>query len=193
MPLKERMISILTNRHSQGISFSFTGSSGQTVSVNGTSFQRVADALRGGTVNVISGGAFPGAARYSARLDLRGGTSENTFYVGENDYSSPLFHALIVHESVHASFDLTRSVLPWVDNEAAAYIAQGYYLRNARARVGALTRVGAGNETYLGVRLVEAVQNGETFNNFWLDQLRGSLLADPLYHDKIRGTFTGDG
>lgn len=157
------------------------------------SFQRVAQAISEDRIRIVEGAAFPGAARYSATWDPLAMTNSNTFYIGQNDYGSGLFHALIVHESVHASFDLNRCVLPWIDNEAAAYVAQGFYLRSSRTPVSGLRRVGTGNETYLAYQLAGSVADGESTNNFWMDQLRNSIESDPLYHDKARQLFRGDG
>lgn len=193
MGIKEIMISVLRDRNTQRISFSFQGTTGMRIEVTGLSFERVAQAISEDRISIVEGGAFPGAARYSASWDPVGLTNANTFYIGENNYRSALFHALIVHESVHASFDLNRCVLPWIDNEAAAYIAQGFYLRYARTNVSGLRRVGTGNEAYLAYELAGAVAGGERTNNFWMDQLRDSIDADPLYHAKARDLFRGDG
>ncbi|MBK6750825.1 MAG: hypothetical protein KA956_02625 [Pyrinomonadaceae bacterium] len=191
MGVKEQMISILKSGETQRISFSFTGSTGATVSVDARSFARVADALRSGSIAVVEG-RFPNdIAMYSARNDTANGFAANTFYLGNNPRYSRLFNALICHEAVHASFDLTRSAMPWVDNEAAGYIAQAYYARNS-----GLPRMAYefGSHAIHAYSIVENMRARNTSDvAFFLGVLRDSLAADPMYHSYIGGQFSGDG
>jgi hypothetical protein len=124
---------------------------------------------------------------YSARAE--NGRAANTFYYGNCDLWSRRFNALIVHESVHAHFDLNSMSLPWVDNEAAAYIAQGYYLRNSGfARSG----LEFGSLSNIGYQYVNELV-AENSTQFFLDALREALNNDTMYHSYVGGTFTGDG
>ncbi len=187
MSVREKMIGILRSSDTQRIRFSFTGSTGISISVDGSSFRRVAEAIEDNSVRVQTGGVAEGWAKYSARAE--GSSAANTFYIGANNYSSRDFDGLIVHEAVHASFDLTSTTLPWIDNESAAYIAQGYYLRNSGYRTSRMNQTGM---PYLGRMIVnDIISGGDTA--FWIEALRNSLLSDPQYHSYIRGTFTGDG
>ncbi len=189
MGVKEQIAQVLSSNETRRIHFSFEGTSGQRVSVDHTSFRRVAAALSGGQIDVVEGEFTTDIAMYSAKTNVSRGWAANTFYLGKNPRWSRLFNALIVHESVHASFDLTRSSLPWVDNEAAAYIAQGYYLRNAGFP---RYRLQFASEASIGYLMVnEIIDGGDAA--YFLNALRDSLNADPVYHDYIRGTFTGDG
>lgn len=188
MGLRERVIGILRSGDTQRIRFSITGSGGAQISVDGSSFRRVAQAIEENRISVQSGGVADGWAKYSARQE--GSSAANTLYVGANNFSSRDFEGLIVHEAVHASFDLTSSTLPWIDNEVAAYIAQGYYLRNSGYSTDRMDHLGL---PYLGRMIVNEIRTGGDINGFWMEQLRASLLADPTYHGYIRGTFTGDG
>src|SRR5438552_3479166 len=128
MGVKEQMIGILRSGETCRVNFSFTGTTGASVSVDHSTFSRVADALSDGRISVVEGRFTTDIAMYSAFADTASNSAANTFYLGQNPRWSRTFNALIVHESVHASFDLTRTTIPWVDNEAAAYIAQGFYL-----------------------------------------------------------------
>jgi hypothetical protein len=189
MDVKRQMIEILNSDETRRIRFSFRGSSGATISVDQTSFTRVAEALGNGTINVVEGHFNDDKAMYSARAER--GQAANTFYLGRHPRWSRLFNALIVHESVHASFDLTRSTLPWLDNEAAAYIAQAYYARNSGLGQG---RFELGSHPSMAYYVVEELRAGADGDvDFFLGELRNSLDASPQYHDYIRGTFTGDG
>jgi hypothetical protein len=189
MGVKDQMIKILRSGEAARINFSFNGSGGR-VSVGPETFTRVAEALERGQISVVEN-RFPGdIAMYSARSDAANNYAANTFYLGNNPRYSRLFGALICHEAVHASFDLTRSTVPWIDNEAAAYIAQAYYARNSGLRIGVYDY---GSPSRNAFALVEELRTGSGDISFFLDILRDSLRASPLYHGYINGTFTGDG
>lgn len=182
MGLKEQMLRVLDDGQTRRIHFGFTGSGGASISVDATSFRRVAGAIRDDLITVAEGGVPAGWAQYNAR--------NNTFNVSTGAEWSRAFNALLVHESVHAAFDLSRSTLPWLDNEVAAYIAQGYYLRNSGFPRSRLDELG---QPYLGVLLVDSVIRTGNFDSALIEELQGTLLSSPQYHSFIRGTFTGDG
>ena len=182
MGLKEQMVQVLSDQQTRRIRFSLTGSTGTSISVDPSSFSRVADAINDESISVNEGGVASGWAQYNSR--------NNTFNVSTGQEFSRAFNALLIHESVHASFDLTRSRLPWLDNEVAAYIAQGYYLRNSgfpRARLDEL------GQPYLGVLIVDSVVRTGTPDSTLIQELQGTLLSSPQYHSYIRTDFTGDG
>jgi hypothetical protein len=182
MGLKEQMISVLRDRQTSRIRFSFAGSTGSTIAVAPSSFRRVSEAIQNDTIHVSEGGVAAGWAQYNAR--------NNTFSVARGQEWSRAYNALLVHESVHAAFDLSRSQLPWLDNETAAYIAQGYYLRNSGFSRSRLDELG---EPYLGVLLVDSIIRTGTPDSTLIQELHGTLTSSPQYHSYIRGTFTGDG
>ncbi len=188
MGLRERIMRILRSSDAQRISFSINGSAGTPIAVNGRMLAQVAQAIEEGTITVQSGGVGDGWAKYSARAE--GTDAANTLYVGTNNTGSRDFAGLIVHESVHAAFDLSRTTIPWIDNEIVAYIAQGYYYRNSGYRTSRMDPLGM---PYLGRMIVDDIRSGGDASDFWIGELRASLLADPVYHEYIRGTFTGDG
>lgn len=188
MGIKEQMIEILRSDEARRVRFSFSGGNG-TVSVDRSTFDRVATALEDGTVSVVTGGARDGWAKYSARRE--GASAANTFYFGRNQRWSRIFNGLVLHECVHASFDLTRTTIPWLDNEAAAYIAQAYYLRNSGL---ARERLEFGSMPSIAYQYVNGLRSGNDSDvTFFLDALRNSLENSPDYHDYIRTTFEGDG
>ena len=189
MGVRQQMISILRSGETRRIRFSFTTSTGGTITVNADSFARVAGALERNELDVVENYFDRDIAMYSAFANPANGHAANTFYLGRNPRWSRTFNALIVHESVHASFDLTRSTLPWLDNEAAAYIAQGYYLRNSGYQRHWLE---FGSQASIGYQYInEVIDGGDTA--YFLSALRDSLNADRQYHSYIRGTFTGNG
>ena len=182
MGLRDQMLRVLDDEQTRRIRFSFTATNRSTITVDPSSFRRVASAIQSGTITVAEGGVRSGWAQYNAR--------NNTFNVSTGVEYSRAFNALLVHESVHASFDLSRSQLPWVDNEAAAYIAQGFYLRNSGFSRSRLDELG---HPYLGVLIVDSIIRRGTPDRTLLEEMTGTLLSSPDYHSYIRGTFTGDG
>ena len=191
MGVKEQMIGVLRSSETSRIRFNFRGNSGTTISVDQSSFLRVADALQNNQISVVEGRFNTDIAMYSSRADAGSNTAANTFYLGRNPRYSRLFNALVVHESVHASFDLTSSTLPWLDNESAAYIAQAYYAKNSGLP---RTAFEFGSESIIAYSIVEGMRTNNTSDvDFFLGALRDSLNASPQYHSYIGGTFTGDG
>ncbi|QQS40916.1 MAG: hypothetical protein IPM63_16345 [Acidobacteriota bacterium] len=182
MAIRDQLLSVLKGREARRISFSLTASNGITISVDTSSFQRVSDAIENNSVSIVEGGVAAGWAQYDS--------GNNTFSVGPGQHWSRAFNALLVHEAVHASFDLSRSSLPWLDNETAAYIAQGYYLRNSGFSRNRLNTTG---QPYLGLMIVDSIISGGSPDQFWISQLHGSLLSSRQYHSYIRTDFTGDG
>lgn len=182
MGLKEQMIRVLGDTQTRRIRFSFAGTNGAAISIDPSSFRRVKSAIEQDRITVVEGGIRSGWAQYNAR--------NNTFNLSTGVEFSRAFNALLVHESVHASFDLTSSELPWVDNEAAAYIAQGFYLRNSGFSRSRLDELGF---PYVGVLIVDSIIRTGTPDRTLLQEMNGTLLSSPDYHSYIRGTFTGDG
>jgi hypothetical protein len=186
--VKEQMLQILQSNETRRIHFSFRGTSGSQVSIDESDFRRVADALARERISIVENRFATDIAMYSARADASADTAANTFYLGRNPRWSRTFNALIVHESVHAAFDLAGTTIPWIDNEAAAYIAQGYYLRNSGFP---RYRLQFASEASIGYLMVnEIISGGDA--DYFLRTLRDSLNSNPQYHSYIRGTFTGD-
>jgi hypothetical protein len=181
---KQLIIDTLRNNHTQRIHFKYVGTTGFVFRVVGGDFTTVALNIREGNIDVQQGGAPVGEAKYSIRLD--GASRANTFYLGGNNAAPNVYKSLLVHESVHAVFDLKGIVMPWLDCETIAYIAQGFYILSA-GKDGGLSE-----QAYLGLEIATQMQNGGG-DSFWSDALRASLLSDPTYRQYIRGTFVGDG
>src|SRR5690242_8756713 len=102
MTATERVVSILRNQTTRRIHFTYTGMLGISISVDRSTFERVASAMEQNPprVTVSEVRSLPGgnAGRYS--------NSANTLEV--LPYSgSRVWEATIVHECVHASLDLT--------------------------------------------------------------------------------------
>ena len=181
---KQLVIDTLRNNHTQRINFKYVGTTGFVFRVVAGDFTNVELNIQQGNIDVKDNAAPAGKARYS--IKQRGKSKANTFYLGANNAAPNVFSSLLVHESVHAVFDLKGIVMPWLDNEAIAYIAQGFYILSA-GEDGGLSQ-----QAFLGLEIAKQMQNGGN-DPFWLDALRASLLSDPLYSQYINGTFIGDG
>lgn len=182
--MRQTVIDTLRDNHTRTIGFTLTGTTGMRIRVSPRDFLTVATAIENGTINVVEGGAPKGKAKYTLTND--GNDVANTLYVGEKDASDNVFKSLLVHESVHAIFDLKRATMPWLDNEVVAYISQGFYVKSA-GEDGGLSE-----QAMLGLEIARAFNEIEE-DPFWLENLRGSLLSSPTYHGYIRGEFRGDG
>jgi len=182
--MRQTLVNVLRDVHTQRIGFTYASAGGARFRISPNDFEAVAAAIDNGAIGVVEGGADPGKARYSIRRD--GASQGNTFYIGQNNAAPKVFKSLLVHEAVHAAYDLNRVQMPWLDNEAIAYIAQGFYILSA-GEDGGLS-----NLAFLGLEVARVYQTGAN-DPFWENELRASLLTDPTYQHYINGNFRGDG
>jgi hypothetical protein len=188
MGVKEQMIEILRSSEASRIRFTYSTATA-TASISGDTFRRIASGLESGHFSVVEGRHSTNMITYSAWADSSTGDAANTLYLGNNQRWSRDFNALVVHESVHAYFDLTRITIPWADNEAAAYVAQGYYLRNSGYPE---SRMEPGEPYRVGYLIAGTIANGVDASSM-MEDLRSNLLNDRRYSSYITGSFTGNG
>lgn len=187
MNIADRVFNILTNGNTTKINFWFKGVNGNRVFVLAPDFIMAAYGIKSNAISIVEGNADPGKAIYTAKND--GALRANTLYIGQTNYSQS-FEALVVHETIHAIHDLKRAVIPWMDSEVAAYIAQGFYANNAAIPDENVSRK---EHIYLGKLMAsDFVVNGE-IDDMWLNQLRDDLRNDPTYSGYINNIFVGDG
>ncbi|MER3430492.1 MAG: hypothetical protein C4325_07770 [Blastocatellia bacterium] len=182
------MIGILRNSDTARIRFRYRSGS-LDLSVNADVFRRVAALLESGYLNVVENRFPDNRMTYSAWSDSSTNDAANTFYLGRHNRSSRDFDALVVHESVHAYMDIARISIPWVDNEAIAYIAQGFYLKNSGYPS---SRMEYGEPYRVGYLIAETISSGIDASDM-IGDLRSNLLSDQRYTHYIRSTFRGDG
>ena len=189
MALKDTFVNVLKNAYTGRIDFNYVATTGTVFSLRGAHFTQIANRISNGTLDVQTDATLPaGVAKYTA---LSGGdATANTFYVCSAPPLGRLFEGLIVHEAVHAVFDMYQTTVEWIDNEAIAYIAQGFYLKLVGFDENNLSSV---SQPYFGLQLANSISAHGVLDDFWLQALRESLSSDPLYHDYIRTTFRGDG
>jgi len=188
MGVKEQMIGILRNGDTSRIRFTYR-LNGVTANINANTFRRVAAGLASNHFSVVEGRYRENKIVYSAWADASSNLEANTFYLGNNERSSRDFDALVVHEAVHAYFDRARISISWADNEAAAYIAQEFYLRNSGYPQ---SRMEPGEPYRVGYLIADTIANGVDATDMMGD-LRSNLLRDSRYTHYIRATFHGDG
>jgi hypothetical protein len=119
--LRARVSEILRNPCARRIRFDI-----RTARVNAGLFERVAAAVTRGAIGVK---VNPGVRRSSGGAIDAEYSSVGKHFSFAHAFLRPVFdEALVVHEAVHAGFDLDRVRMPAADDEAAAYIAQCVYL-----------------------------------------------------------------
>ena len=192
MSLQAKILRVLRNSDTQRIRFSFRGVTAITISVNGGSFRQVAEAIESGDIAVIEDRTSvpAGTGSYSGAGATVGTGRSGTFRMGRLPDYSRAFDALVVHEAVHASLDLSRSVVPALDSETAGYIAQGFYLRNSGFKSDRLNPL---DGAFFGFMIADSIAGGNGVDDFWLDALHNFLQSATMYQSFIGGTFTGNG
>jgi hypothetical protein len=124
MGSRDRVIAVLRNSTARRIRFSYEMAAHcGTMSVNHTTFERVARAIENGSIQIDETTPLPPGvfASYSDG-------PPNKMTVCPHNTHSRHWEANILHESVHASLDLTRSRFSEVDTESAAFFASAIYL-----------------------------------------------------------------
>lgn len=195
MGLKEHILQVLKSNETRRINFSFTGDDGRTIQIDYTAFQKVITAIEGGKIT------FGDAATLPAGSDGGYTGNDNNFTIRPTMTWSRLFNALIVHESVHAYFDIATGRLLGIDSEAAGYIAQGYYLRNSgftRELTDGLVSVGRRCIDSRAVGHVNVGALAELRSNIENDSRYASIIfknpgSSDLFSISNRKYFQGDG
>jgi hypothetical protein len=128
MTSRQQVVNLLRGKETHRIRFSFPAS-GTTLTINSGSFDTVAQAVedRRVTVEFTTNQPDGVGAQYSPA-----NTASTPPVSGH--ISSPPLHGraqrlLMIHECTHAFFDLTRTSITAVDDEAASYVVAALYGR----------------------------------------------------------------
>ena len=193
MSARDTVLRLLTTGASRRISFSFSTAGGRTVTVNESTFDRVALAITSITppqVHLVIGTSRAGtSAEYFASANpARGIAQPNTLLV------PPVIgretESLILHESVHASFDLTRSPLDVAHEEAAAYIVSYVYYR----RTGmSPSRTGRPGIAAAARPIADAVVRRQAITAPQIAALVAAISGHPVYAPSSAGSYLHDG
>lgn len=187
MGLKEEVISILKSSPVDGIDFSFPAmGGGRRIEVSKRTFNRVAFEIHSGRIQVTT---KPSIIPSGAGGCYRGNNNNkfsNTISL-PSDLSTPYSKFAVIHEAVHASFDLTHSQVLHIDNESAAYLASAYYAeRTFFIPNGGLVTGSAAVAVILN-------NNNGYFSENDIQPLRNALMRDPLYCANVWHFHIGDG
>jgi len=188
---REAIISFLRHGASQRVSFSFVTPNGARVVVNETTFQRVASAIETGRITLVETTSFAAGvgAEYCAQAQTSRGIAANTLRVppqiGRMEQGS------LLHESVHASFDLTRSGgVNAADEEAASYIAEYVYYR----RTGLAPRRVINDAITRAARpIADAVIRRQPITSAQIAALSSAISGNPTYAGMPTGPYLQDG
>lgn len=176
MTLESQVVRLLKGPVASRIRFSFDVGYGR-LTVSRRSFLGVAIAIENGSVSVANAGAL--RANVAAQYVSAANRIEVPKIIGRTE------EGLLLHECLHAHFDITRSGLTMVDEESAAYVVDALYfrmtgLRSSRwnARLHALAG-GVANG------LLHEYQRGKTpippVDGAPWDALQAAITASPTY------------
>jgi hypothetical protein len=187
MSIVQQMIGILQSRVTQNISFSFIGTTGQVITVDQNTFRRVVRAFQHGHFEIASD-VPPGKAAYNKDSSIAGKHGKFRINPAGGDFRE--LESLIVHESVHASFDLTFSVLPFVDNEVAAHLAQAKYYQLAYPSISYFS---FNYQPLMSAYMIMSNLPTGPIPSANLEGLRNELRGFRAYQSYINTTFNGNG
>ncbi len=190
---KQDAINLLESSVCGRIRFSFTSVTGGMVRVGPESFQRVAAALRSNQIRFTNEEIPNNTPRGDAGYDF----ASNTFYIPASllRQNPIIVAASVIHEAVHVSFDLTRSVIPRIDNEMAAFLAGSQFAENSNA--SQIFRMHASHQAF--ARHIPLLQATGTLSDLDIFQLRRAIgsrraYCKDVWEDKNRyrvDTFDG--
>jgi hypothetical protein len=157
--------------------------------VDPTTFLRVVSAIESDRIQV-SPDVEPGHGGQYDTTQVNGGT----FYARPTR-NRRIERSYVIHEAVHASFDITRSTIAGVDNEAACFLAQFVYLRISCYPI---SRVHSDNANV--TRLYEilwqtagSIQNGGSVPDARIEEIRQKIMLHPNYRDlRMEGCVSGE-
>lgn len=213
---RERVLAILRGHTAAQISFTIRANAG-TIHVNQSTFRRVATAIENGTVNltIVPQAEMPlrgaGAVYYTCASIANNPDYSNTTAAGtvinpqrptrsaripaNSLFTQPIHgrvqEALLIHESVHASLDLTSSG-GYLSSfqEAAAYIAEILYCRRRGLAsayiVGEQIRAAA-------LPVVNSIIQTRHADDAALTNLVNTISNHRLYRDHARVCYLNNG
>ena len=147
MAMKDRVLALLRGHEAARIRFTVPSAS-VPVTINHVAFTTVANALVAGKIGVTS---FASTTRALAEYDQpAGATAPSSGQLMVPPILGRIEEAAVLHESVHAFFDLTTSNILGAEEEAVCYIVSALYHR----MTGLTTRRWMGSEPYISAKAV---------------------------------------
>lgn len=103
---------------------------------------------------------------------------KNAFHVGFSAATDPRYQSLIVHEAVHAGFDMWKVPMNQMTGEAVAYVAQALYFMRSRQNALGGPILGA------ATNIAKQIARKAPIDAYYVTQLRDEILGDPHYAGK---------
>jgi hypothetical protein len=188
MGIRDEFVTVLRRNDATTMSFVINGTQ-----FNGADFRRIAEAVEGrmtpnGRLYGFHVIVNPGLSNHTATRDWQGNilnpgidaeyrSDTNTFTFSSNSLGNNSAKALAIHEAVHAIFDLNRTSLWAIDDEAAAYTAQCIFL----LRQGIAPPSGMSPTFTAAFAAASSIQLGNGLTQALLQQLRAALQNNPNY------------
>ncbi len=120
MSNRVRVLHVLRGPEASRIRFTFPAVGGP-ITVNHMTFDRVARAIEDGDIHISVTKTFPPGVY--AQYDSSTNTILTPPVIGRVDAG------MVLHECTHAAFDLARTAVSALDDEAAAYVVDALYFR----------------------------------------------------------------
>lgn len=174
------VVRVLRGPDTHRIRFRFIGLTGP-ITVDRSSFERVATAIENNLVRVAEGNDSNLDHGIAGAYDGR--HAVNIFLVRRTGHYSRLWQSTVVHEAVHASFDLTHSRVSDADNEAAAFLASAMYLVMNGLPIRRY-RHDAQWESYVRSTAMTALRTGRVDNDAMV-YLRETLISANYNHGDL--------
>ncbi len=146
-------------------------------------FARTGEAIRTGKIAVVYSAGKKDEAEYDASI--------NTFQLHNEDTLSRKSRGLIVHEAVHSIHDRLGQQIRKLDDECAAYLAQGMYLVRAGVKSGQAFKIN--KPLYAGMTVAEQLRDAKDIvvSNEQMKFLQGYVQADKKYSGNYSTIMTG--
>jgi hypothetical protein len=136
MTIQQQVIRILRGPVAARIRFAFpdgmSGAAGRVLTVTPTDFHVVSRAIEAGTIHVVTAVDLPAGwdAQYNRRARTRrDGTRIPARTIELSRMTGRYAEGSIVHECLHAYYDLTGAALSTLNNEASAFVTSSLYYR----------------------------------------------------------------
>lgn len=176
------VMNTLMGGHARSVNFTLGG-----VTVRSSMFQHVALAIGKGKIGVIYVPSMAGEAEYySGNKAVLGWNpadwrAPNTMMLGFTSNTDPRNSALVIHEAVHAGFDMEKRSMNLMTSEAVAYVAQAMYFFRVWG-----WNYNLDSDPILGpaTKIAKALNKKLTPNSADVIDLRDAILADPHYSSK---------
>jgi len=185
--LNAQVITLLRGPVTARIRFRFSTTDGRTITIAPQTFHRVARAIETGN------------ARVERSANLRSGVAAQYDSASRNALQiSPMLgrieEGLVLHEALHAAYDLLHTNINAADEEASAYVVSSLYFRMTGVRPGRWNAILHANAGEAANSLLRQYARGTAgipaVDGHAFAILRLLVMTDPVY--MFPGSDTGD-